>query len=152
MRFLKVCVLSLVLGALALPASASGLDGMRVFHTSTKFEAFISKLKTSIAIHKMGVVAEACADCGAKAIGVKIAKNRVIMIYHPRFAVRMLKASIPAGIEAPLRLYVTEQKIGTDISYRLPSKIFAPYGVADLDIMAQELDGIFKNIVAEALK
>ena len=60
----------------------------------------------------MGIVAQACADCGANAIGVTIPGNRVIMVFRPDFAVRMLDASVAAGIEAPLRLYVTERPDG----------------------------------------
>jgi len=132
--------------------NATAPKGLRVVHSNLNFDQFLARLKTAIAANKMGIVAEACADCGARKIGVKIAGNRVIMIYHPRFAVRMLKASIAAGIEAPLRLYVTEQKQGTQLSYRLPSRTFAPYGVPDLNVMAAELDDIFANIVAQVLK
>jgi uncharacterized protein (DUF302 family) len=63
----------------------------------------------------------------------------------------MLKASIPAGVEAPLRLYLSERADGTArLSYRLPSHVFAPYGSADLDEMAKELDAIFARIVKAA--
>ena len=59
----------------------------------------------------------------------------------------MLKASIEAGYEAPIRLYITE---GNDkrvtVSYIKPSKVFAPYGNADLDDMAKELDSIFSKV------
>ena len=152
MWYLRILIVALLYSAPALAENPVPYDGIRTFHSNLAFDKFLPRLKASIAAHKMGIVAEACADCGARAIGVKIAGNRVIMIYHPRFAVRMLKASIAAGIEAPLRLYVTEQKTGTQLTYRLPSKTFAPYGVADLDAMASELDGIFADIAAQALK
>jgi uncharacterized protein (DUF302 family) len=74
------------------------------------------------------------------------------MIFNPHFAVRMLKASILAGIEAPLRLYVTEMKDGTaQLSYEEPSLTFKPYGVKELDEMARELDQIVKDIVQDSL-
>lgn len=98
----------------------------------------------------MGIVSVGCATCGAKAIGVTIPGNWVIMIYNPHFAVRMLKASVAAGVEAPLRLYVTENKDGTaKLSYRLPSHVFAPYGVAALNTVSKELDTIVAKIVAD---
>ena len=99
----------------------------------------------------MGIVGDACATCGAKSIGVTIPGNRVIMIFNSHFAVRMLGASVAAGVEAPLRLYVTERADGSArLSYRLPSHVFAPYAVADLDAMARQLDGIFAKIVEAA--
>ena len=65
----------------------------------------------------------------------------------------MLEASIPAGIEAPIRFYVTEQADGTAmLTYRTPSALFAPYGVAALDDMAAELDLIFALIVSDSMK
>lgn len=100
----------------------------------------------------MGIVARASATLGAKSIGVTIPGNMVIMVFRPDFAVRMLKASVPAGIEAPLRLYVTEDANGkATLTYRTPSNVFAPYRNPDLDKMAGELDAILSRIVADAL-
>jgi uncharacterized protein (DUF302 family) len=136
------------------PASAENstpYSGTRIVETGQPFDSFIDKLKASIGANKMGIVAEACANCGAKSIGVTIPGNRVIMIYRPDFAVRMLKASEAAGIEAPLRLYVTERPDGTArLTYRLPSHVFGVYQVPALDTMAKELDIIVANIVAQA--
>ena len=128
-------------------------SGTKVIETGSPFAAFVGKLTQAVSANKMGLVAQACADCGAKSIGVAIPGNRVIMIYRPDFAVRMLKASVAAGIEAPLRLYVTERPDGTArLTYRLPSHVFGAYQVAALDAMANELDVIVAKIVAEAMK
>ena len=72
-----------------------------------------SSLPKAVAKNKMGVVAKASATLGAKKIGVTIPGNMVVMVFHPKFAVRMLEASVPAGIEAPLRFYLTETTDGT---------------------------------------
>ena len=68
----------------------------------------------------------------------------------------MLAASIPAGIEAPIRFYLTENADGTaTLSYRTPSSVFGPYfdkAGADLKNVAEELDPIFAAIAAETLK
>ncbi len=161
MRFAAVLVFALVfsLGLIpALPVSPAAAQvavpysGTRVIDTGQPFNLFLKKLKAAIKANKMGIVAEACADCGARAMGVTIRGNRVIMIYHPRFAIRMLKASVPAGIEEPLRLYVTEETAGARLTYRLPSHVFAPYETPALDAMAGELDGIVAKIVEDALK
>jgi uncharacterized protein (DUF302 family) len=99
----------------------------------------------------MGLVAQASASRGAAARGVKIPGNAVLMVFRNDYAVRMLSASIPAGIEAPLRIYVTENADGTaSITYRLPSAVFAPYQNRALDEMARELDAVFQNIVRNA--
>ncbi len=128
-------------------------SGTKVIETGTPFAAFVDKLTAAVSANKMGIVAQACADCGAKSIGVAIPGNRVIMVYRPDFAVRMLKASVASGIEAPLRLYVTERPDGSArLTYRLPSHVFGAYQVAALDEMGKELDVIVAKIVADATK
>ena len=102
----------------------------------------------------MGIVSRASATVGAKKVLDKtIPGNMVVGIYHPRFAVPMLEASIPAGIEAPIRVYITENTDGTaTLSYKLPSAVFAPYedGGDNLKALAAELDGVFNAIVEQA--
>ena len=151
---MRPIIMSMLLALLAAPARAgtqAPYSGTRVIDTGQPFDAYGKKLTAAIKANKMGIVGDACATCGAKSIGVTIAGNRVLMIFNPHFAVRMLKASVPAGVEAPLRLYLSERPDGTArLSYRLPSHVFAPYGSAALDAMAGELDGIFARIVKDA--
>jgi len=151
MRKLALC---LILVLAALPARAENstpYSGTRTHDTGQPFDAYVTSLTAAIKANKMGIVGNACATCGAQSIGVTIPGNRVLMIFNPHFAVRMLKASTAAGVEAPLRLYVTESADGTArLTYRLPSHVFAPYDVPDLNEMAQELDAIFEKIISAA--
>ena len=125
--------------------------GTHVIKTGHSYQAMVEKLPQAVAKNKMGVVARASATVGAKKIGVTIPGNMVVMVFHPKFAVRMLDASVPAGIEAPLRFYITENDDGTTtLTYRDPSSVFAPYENAKLDEMAKELDEIFARIAADA--
>ncbi len=153
MRMFLVCGLGLFL---ALPVRAENpapYSGMRSVESVQPFAAYVERLKAAVRANRMGIVAHACATCGAKGIGVTIPGNHVVMIFHPRFAVRMLKASNAAGIEAPLRLYLTENTDGTaKLSYRLPSHTFGAYKVPALDEMAKDLDRIVAKIVADAGK
>lgn len=147
---LTIALLFLVLNFQTATAQTSGTI---IIETGQPFAAYLKKLKGAIQANKMGIVAEACATCGAKNIGVIIPGNRVVMIFNPHFAVRMLKASEAAGIEAPLRLYVTENPDKTaKLTYRTPSAVFGIYKVPALDDMAKELDAIFKKIVEKAAK
>ncbi len=147
-----------VLLALALglpPAQADEIwphPGTNVFATAISFETLWSKLDKAIAAHKMGIVGRASASRGAAGRGVTIPGNAVIGVYRNDFAVRMLEASVAAGIEAPLRFYLFEREDGgASLVYRSPSAVFAPYGSADLDAMAQELDAIFAAIARAAV-
>jgi uncharacterized protein (DUF302 family) len=119
--------------------------------TPHKFDTLLTRLGKAISDNGMGVVAQASASRGAASRGVMIAGNAVIEVFRNDYAVRMLEASVPAGIEAPLRIYVIENADkSTTIIYRRPSAVFAPYGNAKLDAMARELDPIFEKIVRDA--
>ena len=135
----------------AAAGNATPHPGTHVIKTGHSYSAMVEKLPKAVARNKMGVVAKASATLGAKKIGVTIPGNMVVMVFHPKFAVRMLKASVPAGIEAPLRFYITENSDGTTtLTYRDPSSVFAPYESGELDKMARELDAIFASIAADA--
>ncbi|MGH8680931.1 MAG: DUF302 domain-containing protein [Burkholderiales bacterium] len=116
------------------------------------FNDLVGRIEKSIEANKMGLVSRASASGGAAARGVKIPGNAVLMVFRNDYAVRMLAASVPAGIEAPLRLYVTEGQDGkASITYRRPSAVFAPYRNAELDKLARELDPVLEKIVRDAV-
>ena len=76
--------------------------GIIVMKTAHSYEALADRLIAAVRANKMGVVARASATIGAKSLGITIAGNQVVMVFNPKFAVRMLNASVPAGIEAPM--------------------------------------------------
>ncbi len=132
--------------------SAAPLPGTHTAVSAYGFDALAARLEKAIEANKMGLVAQASASRGAAARGVKIPGNLVLMVFRNDYAVRMLAASVPAGVEAPLRLYVTEDVSGkASVSWREPGAVFAPYGSADLNAMARELDPVFDKIVRDAI-
>lgn len=157
---MKRILLSAVLGPLlvvaatfANPAVASDAAGARHIPTAMSFTQLVDRLDVAVAANEMGVVSRASASMGAAARGVPLAGNMVVGVFRNDFAVRMLAASVEAGIEAPLRFYLTENTDGTaTLTYRLPSQVFAPYKSADLDKMAAELDALFARIADQATK
>ncbi|MEM6667489.1 MAG: DUF302 domain-containing protein [Pseudomonadota bacterium] len=131
-------------------------DGWTVIATDKAYEALVDETKAAIKANKMGLVTQASASAGAKGQGFTIPGNRVLGVYRNDFARRMLEASIAAGIEAPIRFYVTEDANGTaTLSYKHPSTVFAPYmaeGGDALKTLAGELDVIFATIAGDAVK
>lgn len=126
-------------------------EGIVEVATAHDFDTLFERVVAAIEAHDMLVLASPSASRGAAGRGIEIPGNAVIETYRNDFAVRMLEASIPAGIEAPLRLYLTEGADGVaTVTYRLPTAVFAPYGSADLDAMAAELDAIIASIVEDA--
>ena len=106
MRRSKLLVFLVAL-ALAAPAGltrAAELPGWKVAKTPHGYQDLIKRLDQAVKDNKMGLLTRASATLGAKKMLDKtIPGNMVVGVYRPDFAVRMLEASVPAGIEAPIR-------------------------------------------------
>jgi uncharacterized protein (DUF302 family) len=154
MRILLAAVAVLVsLAAFAGPLTQR--EGWQVHPTSLGYEVLLDKTVAAIKAEKMGLVTQASASAGAKGQGIDIPGNRVLGVYRNDYARRMLKASIAAGIEAPIRFYVTENDDQTaTLSYKTPSAVFGPYmadGGEELRDLAIELDVVFAAIATKAI-
>lgn len=115
------------------------------------FAASVSRLEDAIKANGMILVGEASASAAAANRGVTIPGDAVLLVFRNDFAVRMLRASQAAGIEAPIPLHVYETPAGgTTIAYRRPTTIFGPYRDKALESLADELDLVFDRIVAQA--
>lgn len=139
---------------LGLPAQAGDTiperQGWVVMKTQMTYEEMLGKMKPAIKAAKMGLVTQAGPTGVAKKRGITIPGSRVFGIFNNKFAVRAIRTSISAMIEAPIRVYVTEAPDGTaTLSYKTPSHVFAPYfdeGGDELRAIAAELDDIFARI------
>ena len=151
-----LALLVLILATSTAQADMTARDGWSVTETGKSYTQLISDVKSAVKANKMGVVTQAGPTGAAKARGITIPGNRVIGVFNNIYAVNILELSTAAMIEAPVRLYVTENADGTaTLSYKLPSTIFAPY-VPDagpaLATLAAELDMVFAAIAQDATK
>lgn len=138
-----------------LHAEIAAHEGWVVMPSKHSYADLVTRVDEAAKAHKIGVVTRASATVGAKQVFDKtIPGNMVVGLYHPRFAVPMLEASIAAGIEAPIRVYVTENADGTaTLSYKTPSFVFAPYlaeGGEKLKKLAADLDQVFDALARQA--
>lgn len=131
-------------------------EGWVTHKTKMTFQELNGRLNDAIKANGMRRVTGASASAGAKGRGITIPGNRIVGVYRNDFALRMLEASLAAGIEAPIRYYVTE---GTDknatLSYKTPTTVFSPYfedGGDALKALAKELDELFAKIADEAVR
>ena len=150
-------MLRVALSALLLAGPALALDdrpGWEVVPTGKDFATLTEDLRAAVEAAPILVVTEASASDGAATQGIAIPGNRVLGLFRNDYARRMLEASVAAGIEAPIRLYLTEEPDGTaTLSWKTPSTVFEPYmeeGGTELRALAEELDGVFDAIAAEA--
>ena len=150
--------ISIVAAFLGLSAASAGTvktqAGLIVIDTHQAFQGLVERLEAAVKSEKMAIVTSASASEGAKATGITIPGNKVIGVFRNDFARRMLSSSVAAGIEAPIRIYVTENQDGTaTLSYKKPGAVFAPYaeeGGDALKALGAELDEIFAKIVGQA--
>ncbi len=150
-----IATLAILITAHASVAEIRQRPGWVTIATSHSYAALTARVLQAAKSQKLGVVSQASATVGAKKVlGRTIPGNTVIGLYHPRFAVPMLEASVAAGIEAPIRVYVTENSDQTaSLSYKTPSHVFAPYmteGGDRLKTLATELDAIFDALARQA--
>ena len=151
-----LCAGLLALGgaAAAQAAPLAARPGWVIAPTPHAYGALVTRLEEAVKANGMAQVNAASASDGAKGAGFVIPGNRVVGVFRNDFARRMLAASVPAGIEAPVRVYITENADGTaTLSYRTPGAVFAPYfeGAGDdLRKVAGELDTVFAKIVGDA--
>ena len=156
----RPALLALGLAAVALAGPAWAIDppgpGWEVVPTTKDFETLVADARAAVEAAPVAVVTEASASEGAAAQGFEIPGNLVLGLFRNDYARRMLEASVAAGIEAPIRLYVTEGEDGAaTLSWKTPSHVFAPYmeeGGADLRALAEELDAVFADLAAEAAR
>lgn len=124
--------------------------GWEVIDTDKGYTQLIEDLHEAVLEANMFVVTEAGPTAAAAARGETIPGNRVIGVFRNDFAVRIIRLSVPAMIEAPLRFYVTEAPSGTaTLAWKTPSAVFASYAQdsdGELTEIARELDEIFVRI------
>jgi uncharacterized protein (DUF302 family) len=127
-----VLVRSLLLAILLVaPAAAAelpdALPGWVIEPTGQGYAELIEQVDAAVAASPLNVVTRASATVGAKSLGQDIPGNMVIGVFAPQFAIRLLEASLAAGIEAPLRLYITENPDGSaTLSYKTAAHVLAP--------------------------
>lgn len=149
-------MLACSLGGLASAKPSVGArEGWAVHETEYRFEALVKRVTGAVKSENMLRVYMASASRAAKGRGIAIPGNAVIGVYRNDYAVRMLDASVAAGMEAPIVLYVTEDEDGgATLSYKRPSFAFAPYmeeGGEKLRVLAAELDAVFAKIAQRAI-
>lgn len=146
--------LLLILGLPAFADSVQPRDGWVVIPTQKPFDVLLADVRSAVTANGMAVVTQAGPTGAAKQRGITIPQNRVVGVFNNIFAVRILEASVPAMIEAPVRFYLTQDSDGgATLSYKTPSFVFAPYAldaVPDLMIAAGELDTVFDTIATAA--
>ena len=155
MRFFStVCFLFSLCATSALAGDLAPRPGWVVLPTEKTHATLLADLKSAVKANGMGIVTEAGPTATAKARGIDIPQNRIVGVFNNDFAVKILKLSTAAMIEAPIRFYVTENSDqSATLSYKTPGFVLSPYieeAGDPLEILAAQLDATFSDIAALA--
>jgi uncharacterized protein (DUF302 family) len=150
----RILAATLLLLLAVTPAGAEPLPGTVTQEVAIPFAELDRKMEDAVSSNGLSVVARLSPSETAAGRGIRIPGNIMLMVFNNPFALRVLSASLAAGYEAPLRIYLAEKEDGkgTVVTYRLPSVLFRPYGSAELDAIGVELDGIMRRIVTTAIR
>ncbi len=156
MRAILIAAAILIMAAAsAMAGSIAPREGWRVHDTNQSYAALLENTRAAIKAEGMFLVTEAGPTQAAANRGIDIPGNRVLGVFRNDYAVRAVRLSVPAMIEAPIRLYVTENADGTaTLSYKTPTHVFGPYlaeGGPKLEALAEELDQVFAAIAKRAV-
>jgi uncharacterized protein (DUF302 family) len=156
MRLISMIAAALLVPSFALAGPLTEREGWEVMPTDKPYETLIDDVKSAVTDNGYGVVTEAGPTGMAASRGIEIPGNRVIGVFNNDVAVRTLALSTAAMIEAPIRMYVTQNADGTaTLSYKTPTFVLTPYmeeGGFELEAIAAELDAAFAIIAAQAVE
>jgi len=150
-----VLAASLAAALVVLPAVGGAVEnGTRVIVSELSYWTLIARLEAAIKKHKLRVVTRASVRGAAKQRKLGIPGNMVIGAFGDKYAARIMQANVAAGIEAPIRFYITrnEDAKTTTLWFRRPSWVLAQYDSdGALRKVAGELDTVMEKIVQEAV-
>ena len=125
-------------------------EGWAVLKTDKDFQTLVKDTRTAVKAQSLIAVTQADPTAAAKKRGITIPGNRVIGVFNNDLAGNVLETSTAALIEAPIRLYATENSDGSaTLSYKTPTTAFAPYiaeGGAPPSAIAAAIDQTFQHI------
>ncbi|MCB1800312.1 MAG: DUF302 domain-containing protein [Gammaproteobacteria bacterium] len=123
---------------------------MKSFKTGLSAEAAVTALIGGIEAENMRIVAHINGQANAAKMGKQVPADQILEVFRPDYAIRVWQACKEAGHDIPLRIHVYEDDDDVVVACRMPSEVFAPFGVPELNAIGTELDGIFDNILATA--
>ncbi|ATG43110.1 hypothetical protein PhaeoP18_01147 [Phaeobacter piscinae] len=148
--------LALLQTAVVAAGPLTNRPGWAVHPTTKPYAQLVRDVITATKSQGLVVVTQAGPTKAAAARGITIPGNRVIGVFNNDYAVRVLRRSTAAMIEAPIRFYVTEDKNGdATLSYKTAIHVFAPYlaeGGPELADIAAELDQHLEAIAQKAVQ
>ena len=87
---------------------------------------------------------------GARAVGLRLADEELLIFGDPRVGTLLLQADPEIGYELPLRVLVWEAAGRTKIGYRLPTEVAAEYAVDGQAETLMRIGRLLEELVGES--
>lgn len=120
---------------------------MKVKEITSKFgfEQTVELLEKSVDEKGLKVVSAIDAQANLRKIGVEAGGNKILEVFHPKFAKEVFESDLRAGIVPPLRIYIYEENDKTHVAVQNAVELFSQYnGLKDL---ANRLDEMLDSVV-----
>jgi len=153
LRFVFATLMLAILSAL--PSFSHAVEnGTRAIVSDLSYWGVITRLEAAIKRRDLRIVSRESVRGADRQKKLGIPGNMVIGAFGDEYTTRILRANVAAGIEAPIRFYVTRDadEKTTTLWYRRPSWVLASYSDKSgaLRAIGEELDRVMEAIAEEA--
>lgn len=112
------------------------------------FQETLDRLTGAVRDANLVLIKEVDYQTMLKMVNMNTEGLRSYEVFHPRYGAQLFGGDRRAGLEVPLRIFVSEDGERAIISYYQPSSVFAGY--SGLGGLGSELDGVFDQMTNQA--
>jgi uncharacterized protein (DUF302 family) len=114
------------------------------------FAETMRALVAAIEQHGLTVVARIDHAAGARAAGLELAAEQVVIFGNPRSGTPLMQADPRIGLELPLRMLVWQDASGVFVAHRDPRELSSIYDVAEQEAILDRMAALLDDLAAEA--
>ncbi|HWF24386.1 MAG TPA: DUF302 domain-containing protein [Solirubrobacteraceae bacterium] len=113
--------------------------------------ATIDRLLGALATRGIQVFARADHAAGARAAGLELPDEEVVIFGDPRVGTLLMQSDPQVGYELPLRVLVWDAEGQTMVGYRPPTELGLDYQVSDHITVLERMTQLLAQLVAESV-
>jgi uncharacterized protein (DUF302 family) len=112
--------------------------------------ATLTRLIAAVEEHGMTVFAHIDHAAGARAVGMELADEDVLLVGNPRAGTPLMQSDPQVGIELPLRILVWTEPDGVMLAYHDPRELADRYEVATQRSVLDRMVGLLAEVASAA--
>ena len=123
---------------------------MTVVTSGAGYQETLKRLIGAIERRGLTVFARVDHAAGARAVGLELPPEEVVMFGSPRAGTPLMQADPRVGVELPLRMLVWEDAEGTRVGHLDPRELAEGYDVQAEHATLESMAGLLAALAAEA--